>query len=348
MRHAAIDLGGRESQICVRDETGRIVEERRCATASLGKQFARWERSRITLETCAESFGVADQAIAAGHEVVVVPATLARSLGVGARRIKTDTRDARALSEVSCRIELPSVHIPSEQSRQIKSVCGMREALVECRTKLINTVRGWLRAQARRVRGGKAASFPGRVRELGLELPGYVERQLVAIDDLSEQICAADAEVAALARQSPIAKRLMSVPGVGPVTAVRFLAAIDSIDRFPSSHHVQSYLGLTPGEHSSSDRTRRTQITKAGSPALRWVLVQAAWAARRTRHRSLDPMVAWSLEVERRRGKRVAVVALARKIAGVLYALWRDGRCYNPQRMLDDHARHAQPLEATG
>ena len=90
---------------------------------------------------------MADAALACGHEVRVVPAQLVRLLGVGARGVKSDWSDARTLSEVSCRIELPSVHIPSQESRDRKSMCGMREGLVECRTKLINSVRGWLRAE---------------------------------------------------------------------------------------------------------------------------------------------------------------------------------------------------------
>ena len=118
----------------------------------------------------------------------------------------------------------------------------------------------------------------------------------------------------------------MTVPGVGPVTAMRFVAAIDDVSRFGGAHSVESYLGLVPGEHSSSERQHRTGITKAGATKLRWALVQASWSARRCRPH--DPMVAWATQVELRRGRRVAMVALARKIAGILYALWRDGSTY--------------------
>jgi transposase len=148
------------------------------------------------------------------------------------------------------------------------------------------------------------------------------------IDALTAQIDDADKELKALAKADSTCKRMMSVPGVGPVTAVRFVAALDAVERFESAHKVQAYLGLTPGEDSSSDRQRRTSITKAGSTATRWALVQAAWAARRAK--GLHPMVEWSREVEKRRGKRVAVLALARKLAGILYAIWRDGTFYDP------------------
>jgi len=108
----------------------------------------------VVVETCAEAFAIADAARDAGHEVRVVSATLVKTLGVGARRTKIDRRDAQVLSEVSCRIDLPSVHVPSSQSRQVKSICGMRDALVSSRTQLINNLRGWLRGQGNRIRSG--------------------------------------------------------------------------------------------------------------------------------------------------------------------------------------------------
>jgi transposase len=328
--HVAIDLGGRESQICVRSSDGKIVEERRIATAALVRYLEKRAPSRVIVETCTEAFAVADAALSFGHEVRVVPSTLVRALGVGQRGLKYDRRDARVLSEASCRIDLPSVHVPSKQSRQRKTQCGMREALVQARTQLINTVRGWMRAEGVRIRSGKAETLPLRVREQVKQLPSYVERQLLAIDALTEQIDEADRELSSEAKKNELCRRLMTVPGVGPVTSLRFAAALDEISRFDHAHAVESYLGLVPGEHSSSEHQRRLSITKAGSPRLRWALTQAAWSARRCRGH--HPMVAWSLEVERRRGKAVAVVALARKIAGVLYAIWRDGTTYQAER----------------
>lgn len=337
MEHVAIDLGGRESQICTRHADGTILEERRCPTSGLRRYLEGRPKSRVVVETCSEAFAVAGAALELGHEVRVVPATLVRSLGVGARGIKTDQRDAKLLSEVSTRIDLPSVHIPPEASRELKSLCGMREALVETRTKLLNTVRGWLRRQAARIQTGAVTSFGSRVRryhqERGLSLPRYVERQLEAIDSLTTQIAEADKDLEEAAKANQNTARLMTAPGVGPVTALRFVAALDEQSRFPDAHRVESYIGLTPGEDSSSERQRRTSITKAGAPKLRWSLIQAAWSLRRCRRN--DPIVLWSREVEKRRGKRVAVVALARKLAGILYAMWRDGTVYNPLRAAD-------------
>lgn len=334
MEHIAIDLGGRKSQICVRKEDGEIVEERRVDTRSLPHYLRRRHLARVVMETCSEAFWVADAALEAGHEVRVVPATLVRSLGVGARGTKTDRRDAQALSAASCRIDLPAVHIPAAASRRLKTMCSMREALVTARTKLVNCVRGWLRAQNLSAGGRSTPSFPARVRTVCSErlgaVPVHVERLLIQVEQLTGQIRDADKELAGLARDDERTRAMMTAPGVGPVVSLRYAAALDRIDRFPSAHAVESYLGLVPGERSSSDRTCRTGITKAGAPMVRCLLVQAAWCAWRTR--PADPMVRWAQQVALRRGKKVAITALARKLAGVLYALWRDGGHYDPRR----------------
>ncbi len=334
MEHLAIDIGSRKSQVCVRATDGTLLEERKIATLSLSAYLDSRPPSRVIVETCAESFRIADLARAAGHEVRVVPATLVRSLGVGSRRTKTDRRDAQILSEVSCRIDLPSVHIPSSTARERKTICGMRETLVSARTQVINCVRGWLRTQGIAVKCG-ADGFAVRVRqEHGWQretpAPDYVESLLVTSEHLSSQIRDADKRLSQLAKGDATCRRLMSVPGVGPVTSVRFVAALDERSRFPNAHSVESYVGLVPGEKQSADRQERLSITKAGSTRLRWALVQAAWTARNTR--PYDPMVRWSYEVEKRRGKRIAVVALARKLAGILYAIWRDETTYDQRR----------------
>lgn len=334
MKHVAIDLGGRESQICIREANGTILDEKRHSTRKLEELMKQWEPRRVIVETSAEAFRIADAAKAAGHQVRVVPATLVRTLGVGARGVKTDQRDARTLSEVSCRIDLPSVHIPTTISREIKSLCGSRDVLVGSRTSLVNNVRGWMRTQLWRIRPGAANTFTDRVRAhaktLAHEVPTHIDWVLQTIDAVTAQIKAADLRVKTLVEQDPVCRRLRTVPGVGPLTALRFLATVDEVNRFPSAHALQSYLGITPGENSSSDKERKTGITKAGPSSMRYLLIQSAWAALRSR--PTDPMVLWATRIAARRGRFIAVVALARKIAGILFALWRDGSEYRSSR----------------
>jgi transposase len=341
VNHVAIDLGGRESQLCARAEDGTILKEARVPTKSLPKLLRDWEPARVIVETSAEAFRIADAALACGHEVRVVPATLVKQLGVGERGVKNDRKDAQVLSRASCRIDLPSVHIPSAKARELKSLCGSREALLRSRTLLINNVRGWLRTQLARIRTGATQTFPARVREhaqaTSTELPAYIERQLIVIEQLNAQIKEADLQVRQIANDNPVCRRMMTTPGVGPVTAVRYLAALDDVTRFRNAHAVASYLGLTPGEHSSSDRKQHTGITKAGPSELRRTLIQAAWVT--LRQCPQDPMARWAAQIAARRGRFIAVVALARKISGVLFAIWRDGSTYRP-------SRSAAPLDA--
>jgi transposase len=267
-----------------------------------------------------------------GHDVRVVAATLVRSLGVGQRGLKNDARDARTLSEASCRIDLPSVHIPTAASQEVKAICVSREALVKTRTQLISRVRSYIRARLGRPLRATPESLPKKVRKALLEnpegLPVHLDRLLIALEIMSAQIADADAELGVLASADERMRRLMTVPGVGPVTAARFVAAIDQVDRFPNAASIASYLGLVPGENTTGFRTKRTRLTRAGAPQVRWALGQAAWSM--YLRRKQDPMVQWARRIAERRGVHVAIMALARKLSHVLYALWKHQVIYDP------------------
>ena len=342
MEHVAIDLGARKSQICRRAPDQTLLEERLVETRKLGAYLMKLPPCRVILETCSEAFTVADLALEAGHEVRVVPSTLARSLGVGHRKLKSDQRDARVLSEVSCRVDLPSVLVPSSQSRELKRICTSREALVESRTKLVNRVRSHLRTEVDGLRCTPEAlprRLRARSRERGEPVLPDIEALLAVIELLTRQVHELDKQLSALGRELEPCRRMMTVPGVGPVTAVRFYAALDDRERFDSASAVQSYLGLTPGLHQSGAMNRRTGITKAGAAPVRRVLVQAAWVM--WRFRPNDPPVLWARAIAERRGKHIAIVALARKLAGILFAIWRDAKPYDPKHASRDPARDA-------
>lgn len=137
-----------------------------------------------------------------------------------------------------------------------------------------------------------------------------------------------------LVTRDDVTKRLVTVPGVGPVTAVAFVATLDDVSRFQGAHQVESYLGLVPQEWSSSETQRRGHITKAGNGRVRWLLVQAAWCILERRSKpEVAALRLWADRIAGRRGRLVAAVALARRLAGILYALWRDGTEYNPTKL---------------
>jgi len=335
MLHFGIDLGGFLSQICIRDELGKIIGELCVPTRELHITLAQYAPSRVVLETCAEAFAVADRLTRNGHDVRVVPATLVRQLGVGAHGVKTDVRDARVLSDVSTKIDLPSVHVPSQWSRDARGVARLRDALVRSRTLLVNTVRGYLRTKLFKVKRGSKSTLTVRVRATVTEMldavPAAIERQLTVVDVLNAQIKAADADIKVLADSDPICRLLMTAPGVGPLTSIYFRTVIDVVERFPSADEVESYVGITPGEKSSSGRKNRTSITKAGPGPLRRVLVQACWVI--WMKKPNDPLALWGRQVAVRRGQKIAVVGMARKLAGVLFAMWRDGCPYDPKKV---------------
>jgi transposase len=237
------------------------------------------------------------------------------------------------LSEASVRMDLGSVHIPSKRSRERKTICGMRAAMVDSRTQLINNVRGYLRTQRVPLKGGKSETFARRARERMLEepkgMPAMMERLLLSIEALGAQIAQADVELAELAEGDKDCQLLMTMPGVGPLTSILFAAVIDDVTRFPNGSRMESYLGQTPGSNQSGmKKVSRTGITKAGDPALRAVLGQAAWSFSCARPN--DPLVVWSKGVAKRRGPQVAIVALQRRMAGVLRAILRDQKPYDP------------------
>ena len=159
---------------------------------------------------------------------------------------------------------------------------------------------------------------------MGLELLGPINKQIEALDEELERIVAAD----------EVTRRLTTVPGVGPVTATAFVATVDDVTRFRHAHQVEAYLGLIPCEWSSSETQRRGHITKAGNGRMRWLLVQAAWCILRRRQRPETAALRdWADRIAGRRGRAIAAVALARRLAGILFAIWRDGTVYDATKV---------------
>jgi transposase len=126
---------------------------------------------------------------------------------------------------------------------------------------------------------------------------------------------------------------LETAPQIGVVTAAAVVATVDDIRRFRSPHDLEAYFGLVPSEDSSAERRRLGRITKAGNARVRWLLVEAAWRIMRSTKPASAPLRAWALNVAARRGKRIAAVALARRLAGILYAMWRDGTPYDVTKL---------------
>lgn len=333
MEHIGIDLGSSRSAICVLSADGTIVKQHVVATAELERFMRKRLPSRVAIESCSESRKIALQARQHGHLVRVVPSVFVRSLGIGTRRIKTDKRDARNLALASFRLgdELPQVHVRSDEAAAIQDLVRARASLVGQRTMAINFVRAQLR-KALLGRGPRctAMAFSNKVRELvGTETSLEITAHLNVIDVLNDEITELERKMKKAAKENEPARRLQRIPGVGAIVALAFVSAIDDPRRYASGAQVASYVGLSPGENTTGFMVKRTRIVAAGQKQLRSLLVQAAHVMLIT-HSTREPMAHWALEIEKRSGRKVAVCALARKLAVVMWAMLRDGTQYDP------------------
>ena len=335
-----LDLHKRESQLCILGEDGEITEQRiatsreRLSTV-LGDRLA----ARVLLEASTESEWVARHLETLGHTVVVADPNFAPMYATRSRRVKTDKRDARTLAE-ACRLgAYRPAHRLSDVQRHVRAELAVREALVRTRTRYIALVKAFVRRDGLRLPSSDAEHVPARLEALLRTLPdastlAHETAPLVrALVLLNEEIAAADQRIVAIRRDDPMVARLTTVPGVGPLTATAFVAAVDDVGRFGSAHQLEAYLGLVPSERSSGETQRRGRITKAGNVRLRWLLVEAAWRILRSRRGETAALRAWAAHIALRRGKRIAVVALARRLAGILYAMWRDAAPYDAHRL---------------
>jgi transposase len=324
--HIGIDVHSRESQICVLQESGEVLQQRVPTTvARLTAVLAPLAPAQVLLEASGQSEWVAQVAERVGHQVIVADPNY-EPMYPGRRRIKTDRRDAEALAVASARGTYRAVHRRSAAQHSLQTLLGVRETLVHMRTQAINVVKAAVRGAGSRVASGAAETFVARVQaaDVPLAVALVVTPLLALLETVNAQVAAVDAQLREEVRVSPAAQRLMTVPGVGPVTALAFVATIDVPTRFARTRAVACYLGLVPDERSSGARQRRGAITKRGPRRLRWLLVQAAWAVWRSERASVAGWQAWADRVAARRGRQVAVVALARRLAGVLWAMWRD------------------------
>jgi transposase len=337
MVYGAIDLHMRYSQIRIVDAEGGVLREQRVPTSRerLVKAFAGHGSMRILLETGTESEWVAQALEAAEHEVIVADPNYAPMYGEIRRKVKTDRRDVAALGEANRRGWYRATYRVSADQRACRQVLRSRRQLVQMRSGTIALIRSLLRQSGCRLASSASERVPTRL--AALVLPPALAETIAPlgrmVETLTTEIADVDARLATQAADDPVVQRLQSVPGVGPIVAITFRAFVDDVGRFASAAQVSAAIGLVPREDSSAERRHRGHITKAGPRELRSLLVQAAWACWRSKRSGT--LRGWVERLAGRRGKRIAVVALARRLSRILYALWRDQSVF-----------HAAPLAA--
>jgi transposase len=341
MRMVALDLGKKVIAYCeVKD--GSVV--RRMSVASLSTLEPvlgpGQPASRVAIEACREAWFVHRQLTQWGNEVLLVDTTRSKQLGIGNHRRKTDRIDAEVLARAVERGGIPLAHLLSPQRQELRRQLSVRRALIETRSQYVTTVRGIGRENGLALPACDAEVFAARMRRRVLpeDLALIIEPLVTMLESLEVQLFSIEQRLAALCAEEPVINLLATAPGVGPIVAASFVSVIDDAHRFQRAHQVESYLGLTPSEDSSGGKVRLGAISKRGNSYLRALLVQSAWSILRSPNRT-DPIHQWSHDIARRRGKRIAVVAVARKLAGLLWAMWRDGTVYDVELTASSGAR---------
>jgi transposase len=327
--HSGIDLHKRESQICWLDADTGETSQRRIQTRRdrFEAVFGGQPPAQVLIEAGTESEWVASCIEALGHQVYVVDPNYAPMYPRARRgRHKNDQRDAAALAEASVRGTYRPVHRVTTARRRVRQVLAVRDSLVRTRTRMIAMIRATVRGEGLRIPSGEAESFVARVR--GVALPDalleVIGPALLLLEILETQLGLIDHELARCVAGDATMQRLQTAPGIGPITSAAFVAAVDTPTRFRTAGQISSYLGLVPKDDSSGDRHRGGRITKAGPKRMRALLVEAAWRILERGPADL-PLRQWAEGVARRGGRPVAAVGLARRLARILWAMWRDG-----------------------
>jgi transposase len=340
-----LDLHKRESQLCILAEDGtvterRIVTSRERFTAVLGDRAP----ARILLEASTESEWVARHLESLGHPVIVADPNYAPMYATRRRRVKTDKRDAQTLAEALRLGAYRVAHRVSPERRHVRAELAVREALVRTRTRYIALAKALVRRDGLRVAASESHLVATRIAALELSdvLAAELAPLFTVLAPINEQIVAADRRIAALTGRDPAVALLTTAPLIGPITASAIVATIDDVTRFPSAHQFEAFLGLVPGERSSGEHRRVGRITTTGNARVRYLLVEAAWRILWSKSEETAALRAWALRIAERRGKRIAVVALARRLAGVLYAMWRDNAPYAARHLRMPHGGTAK------
>jgi transposase len=332
MRNVALDLGAKKIAFCEVSE-GTVVNRATVTSLlslepMLGPQAA---PTRVAIEACREAWFVHAHLTKWGNEVLVIDTTRSAKLGIGQHGRKNDRIDAEVMARAVERGGIPLAHVLSPHRRELRRALGVRRALVETRTQYIVTVRGLVREQGERVPTCASDHFLAHVRKatLGDKVRATIEPLVSTLEPVEAQLAEVEQRLVELCSTEPAVALLMTAPGVGPIIAASFVSVIDDAHRFRNAHQVESYLGLVPSEDSSGGKRRLGAISKQGNSYLRSVLVQGAWGILRGADPS-DPLRQWGNAIAKRRGKSIAVIALARRLAGVLWAMWRDDTAYDP------------------
>ena len=332
-----LDLGKRKSQACVGTEDGKVVVEKRIDTTrdSLTEFFSKYQPVRVLVEASTGAEWVARHLESLSVEVIVGDPRFGPMYAQADKRIKTDKRDARALMLANKLGAYQSAHRRQDSTRDLRAKLLVRANLVRARARTVTQVRSLLDSRGIGVASCDVRKFVEKIDGLQVDQGiGLAMLPLVAqLRSLDEVIAVLDDELEEVAAANPIAHRLAQVVGIGALTALAFVVAVDDPKRFENVRQVASYFGFVPRENSSGEKVHRGSSTKTGDTLTRSYLVQSAWCILRSTRPEVASLRAWATEISKRRGKKIAVVALARRLVRILFAMWRDEKDFDPAKL---------------
>ena len=332
MIHVGVDLHQEFCYMTALDSRGRQLNAQAVANerTALRAYFSRFRKPvRVAVEAC--GFWPAFRE-AIGDQVELRLVHSARVKAIAAAKLKNDRIDSGTLAHLLRCDLLPEAWMADEGTRELRQQVRLRATLVRQRTRLKNQVHAVLHQHGVRHRFTDLFGAAGRVWLETVPLP-LVPRQVLRtylelIDQFSVRILEQDKSVKQFTKKDPRAKWLMTIPGIGPYSAMLLLAEIGQIHRFPDKQGLSNYAGLVPWLRESADKRRSGGITRVGSPWLRWIMVEAAQTAVRT-----SPAVRSYFErLRQRKHRNVAVVAVARKLLVAVWALLQHGECFDERR----------------
>lgn len=328
---AGLDVSLNATAICVVDEHGVILKEG--SVPSEPDEIMTWLRglgvaiSRAGLEIGGLSRWLYGELRAAGLHAFCIDARKLRAT-TKTMPVKSDRNDARAIAQVMRVGWYSIVHVKSQKSQEMRMLLTNRRTLLIKQIDIENEIRGTLRVFGVKLSGRiSQANFERIALDLVAPLPKLevmIRPMLVARAALREQYAVLHKMLLQSVREDETCRRLMTIPGVGALTAVTFITTIDDPDRFQRSRDVGAHLGMTPRKYASGEVDRNGGISKCGDASMRTTLYQASLALL-CRSQRWSKLRAWGMALAKRRGLRRAIVAVARKLAVLMHRVWADG-----------------------
>ena len=331
MEHfAGLDVSVKETSVCIVDGTGKIVREVKVASEPeelvAVLQNPAYHFKRIGLEAGPLSQWLFSAVAEAGLPVICVETRHMRAV-LKAQINKTDRNDARGIAQMMRAGLYRAVHVKTLRSQKLRMLLTHRKLLQSKAIAIENDLRATLRNFGLKVGVVGTAKFEARIKELVDNLPDLtvlVEPLLIVRRALREQIGILHRRLLAIVRDDAVCRRLMTIPGVGPVVALTYRVTVDVPARFRNSKAVGAVFGLTPSRYQSGESDRAGGISRCGDEMMRMMLYEAAHIML-TRTNKWSWLKAWAMQIARNRGMKKAIVALARRLAVIMHRIWVDG-----------------------